>query len=84
MDLGIPRSVMWKHVATVDDRVTESLVGVVDAHLRTDTPAETLLGSLLHLIEVLEVILDAVITVLRSDTIEALLTHLRSIQLALR
>lgn len=50
-------------VAPVDDGVAESLVRVVDAHLGTDAPPKALLGALLHLLEMLQVVLDTVIAV---------------------
>ena len=65
-----------QQVTAVDDWVTEGLVRVVHAHLRADAPTQTLLGALLHLLEVLEVVLDTVVSVFGGDAIETLLTHL--------
>ena len=65
-----------KEIAAIDDGVAQSLVRVVHAHLRTETPFDALLGSLGHLLEVLEIVLHAVFTVLRRDAFHSLMAHL--------
>lgn len=62
-NLDLPGAVVRQDIATVDHRVTESLVRVVNAHLRADAPPKTLLSALLHLLEMLQVVLDTVVTV---------------------
>ena len=75
----IASAVVRQCVAAVDDRVTERLVRVIHAHLRTNAPSQTLFGTLLHLLEVLQVVLNAVLSMLGGYAIETLLTHLLEI-----
>lgn len=63
-------------VASEDDRVTKGLIGIVDAHLGTDTPPNTFLRTSLHLGKMFEIVLDTVVTMLGCDSIETLITHL--------
>lgn len=71
-----PSTVMRRQVHPVDDRVAEGLVGVVDAHFCTETPAGTLRRPLGHLLEVLQVVFDRVIAVLGGNTVHTFLPHL--------
>ena len=72
----IPSTVVREKVHSVDDWVTQSLVRVVHAHLRTNAPSLALRGTSLHLSKVLQIILDTVISVAGCDSVETLLTHL--------
>ena len=65
-----------QEVRAVDDRIAQRLVRVIDAQLGTETPACALGRALGHLLEVLEVVLDRVVTVLGRNTVHALLAHL--------
>lgn len=67
---------MRQQIASVDDWVTEGLVRIIDAHLRTDAPAHALGCALLHLLEVREVVLNAVVAMARCDAVPAFLPHL--------
>ena len=67
---------MGEQVRPVDNRITESLVGIIHAHLGAQTPTNAFLGSLGHLLEVLEVVLDAVIAMLGGNAVHTLLAHL--------
>lgn len=72
----IPSAVVGQEVDSVDNWVTQSLVRVVHAHLRTNAPPLALRRASLHLSKVLQIILDTVVSVTGSDSVEALLTHL--------
>lgn len=72
----IPSTVVRQKVHSVDDRVTQSLVRVVHAHLGPNAPSLALRGTSLHLSEVLQIIFDAVVSVSGRNSIETLLTHL--------
>lgn len=67
---------MRQHVDTVDDRIAQGFVGVVDTHLRAKAPPPPLVATSCHFGEVFQVILDTVFTMLGGDTIHALLAHL--------
>ena len=67
---------MWYKVASVDDRVSHSLVRVIDTDFGTDAPPCALLGARLHLCEMLQIIFHAVFPVLGGNSVEPLLTHL--------
>ena len=65
-----------QEIRAVDDRIAQRLVRVIDAQLRTETPTRALRRALGHLLEVLEVVLDRVVTVLGRNAVHALLAHL--------
>ena len=52
---------MRSDVASVDDGVTKSLVGVIYAHLGAQTPSLAFLGPGSHLGKVLQIVLDTVV-----------------------
>ena len=66
-----------KKVASVDDGITKCLVGIVDAHLGTNAPSDTFLRASLHFGEMLEIVLDTIVPVLRSNSLEPFITHLQ-------
>ena len=76
MESDSPSAVVWRQVRAINDGIAKGLVGVVDAHLGTKTPPGALRRSLGHLLEVLEVVLDAVIAMLGGDAVHTLLAHL--------
>lgn len=67
---------VWDKIAAVDDGVTHGLVGVIHAHLGTDTPSKTLFRSLGHLFESRKVLFYCRISTPRCNSLETLLTHL--------
>lgn len=73
----IPGTVMRKGVASVDDRVAHGLVVVIDADFSTNAPSLTFRRSSLHLSEVLQIVIDAIIAMLGRDAVEPLLSHLQ-------
>lgn len=64
------------NITSVDHRVPHRFVRVVDAHLRSNAPSETLCGSTLHLVKVFEIVLDRGVPILRCNTIHTFITHL--------
>lgn len=62
--------------ASVDDGVSHRLVGVVVAHLGSEAPLLTLLGSLGHLVEPVQVVRDGRLPSTRGDPVEPLVPHL--------
>jgi hypothetical protein len=72
----VPSAVMRQEVASVDNRVTEGFVWIINADLGTDAPANTFSTTCFHLIEVSEIIFDSVLSVCGSDSLEALVSHL--------
>ena len=64
-------------VASVDDWIAEGLVGVINAHLGTNAPSDTFLRASLHFGEMLEIVLDTIVPVLRSNSLESFITHLQ-------
>lgn len=71
-----PSAMVGEEVDTIDYWVTKSFVWVVDAHLGTETPPLALVATSRHLLEMLQVVLDAVVTVLGRDSVHTLLAHL--------
>lgn len=67
---------MGKNIASVDDRIAHSLVGVVDAYLGAKAPSQAFRCACLHLVEVLEVCLNAVVPVGRGGAFASLHAHL--------
>jgi len=64
--------------ASVDDGISHSLVGIVEAHLGSKTPLLSLLGSLGHLGESSQTVLDGRLSSLGRDSVPSLLSHLQS------
>ena len=71
-----PSAMVGEEVDTIDYWVTKSFVRIVDAHLCTETPPLALIATSCHLLEMLQVVFDAVVAVLRRDSVHTLLTHL--------
>ena len=69
-------AVMGRGVASVDDRISHGLVGVVDRHLCTEAVLDALLRSFGHFPKDPEVLLNGSLTACASDSVHSLLTHL--------
>ena len=65
-----------KGIASVNDWISKCLVRIIYADLGPDTPPLAFRCSGLHFLEVLQAFLYVVISMLGSNAIEALLTHL--------
>lgn len=82
----IPSTVVNGVVASKDNRITESLVLIVNRDLRSDTilsslilvnsNTDNLFGSKSHFVENPEVILDGTIAALTFDAVHTFLSHL--------
>lgn len=68
---------MGNNIASVDNGIAHSLVGIIDTDLGTKTPSQAFSAPSGHLLEVLEICLDAVVPMCRCDPIHALSAHLR-------
>lgn len=66
---------MLGRIAAIDHRITHSLVGVVDGHLRSDAPFGATRGSLLHFFEMSKIFLNCCITLLAGFAFHSLCGH---------
>lgn len=64
------------YITSVDHRIPHRFVRVVDAHLGSNAPSETLCSSGLHLVEAFQIFLNRVVPMLRCNPIHAFLAHL--------
>jgi hypothetical protein len=62
--------------ASVDDGVPHGFVGVVDAHLGSETPLLTLVGPGRHFVKPLQAVLDGLLASVRGDTVHPSASHL--------
>jgi hypothetical protein len=75
-EAAVPNFVMRSEIASINDRIPESLVVVVHADLGTKTPTLTLRCPCLHFIETAHIIADRAVTVLGGNSQHSLLSHL--------
>jgi hypothetical protein len=68
---------VWVKVAAVDNGVTHGFVGIVYAHFRAETPPDAVFGTLGHLFEVRQVLIDRRVPAPRRDALATFLPHLQ-------
>jgi len=68
---------VWVKVAAVDNGVAHGFVGIIYAHFRTKTPSDTVLGTLGHLFEARQVLLDCRVPTPRCNAFATFLPHLQ-------
>ena len=68
---------VWVKVAAVDNGVAHGFVGIIYAHFRTKTPPNAILGTLGHLFEAQQVLLDCCVPTPRCNALATFLSHLQ-------
>lgn len=79
----ITRAMVREHIATINDRVPEGFIGVVDAYFGTQAPSLTLFGTRLHFSKTIQVLSDTSIAPLRWNTMPTLVRHFRHFSVSL-